>query len=578
MKRMIKLHKREKEKNKGKKFFKRRWVKIAVRTVIVLLLVLAVAAFVRFKLSRRAQPAEVQTTSEVIRGDIYVSVTGSGTVSPIESYTLSPLITGKILECGFDKGESVQEGDILYRFEDTEIQAKIKAAENAVKSARLDVLRAEKNIEDAKEDIKEAKEDISEVEERMEKLTVKAPISGMVEDFDAKEGDKLSGSLCKITDYNDISATVMFNAAQYGRINVGDRVSVGIARLMTSVGGYVSKKYTAPRAAADGSVMYAVKIQLDDGLNIAAGTTVSVSVHTAEGEVECPSAGTVVYAEPKDVTLEEGGEVVSVRAESGNYVEKGAVLAVLKSESLETELKNANKAYQNNIDALSNAQDAYENSLSALENAQSDLETTKKEAENYTIISPVTGVVLEKYYKAGDTYGNDDEKRLMVVADMSKMVFSINVDELDISSLSEGQAVSVTADALPGEFMSGTVTSVSGIGNSENGVTGYPVEITIDEPGKLMSGMNVTAEISVGSAEGVLLAPASAIFQTDGIYFASVVTESADGTLETAQTEISVGLHNSEFYEILSGLDEGDILSDSGIAPDTGNDEYYYYG
>lgn len=166
----------------------------------------------------------------------------------------------------------------------------------------------------------------------------------------------------------------------------------------------------------------------------------------------------------------------------------------------------------------------------------------------------------------------------MVVADMSKMVFSINIDELDISGIKEGQDVTVTADALPGEIMMGKVTSVSRIGNSENGITGYPVEITIDEPGELMSGMNVTAEIAVGSVSDVVLAPASAIFQMDGIYYATVISTAEDGSEEEIQTEVSVGLHNNEFYEIISGLSEGDILRDSGIGSDMGGEGYMYYG
>lgn len=563
---------------KKTKFFKRRGVKITIRVLLSALVILGIVMFVRLKTGRKSEPVEAQTTSEVTRGDIYVTVTGSGTVSPIESYTLSPLITGKILECGYDKGESVEEGAVLYRFEDTEAQAKIKNAENSVKAAQLSLQRAEDAVRRAEKNIEDAKEDIEDIKKRMEKLTVKAPISGMVEELTAKEGSKVSGVLCRILDYNDISADVSFNTVQFGRIKTGDKASVGIAKLMTTVEGSVVKKYTAPHSGADGSVMYTVKVKLNKGLNLAAGTNVSVTVHTDSGDEESPSVGTLVYAEPQAVEAEESGEAVVINAENGNYVEKGSVIAVLKSEALEKELENANDAYRGSIDALQDAKDSREGAQSSLENAEAELETVKKAAEDYVLTSPVTGVVLEKYYKAGDTYGNEDEKRLMVVADMSKMVFSINIDELDISGISEGQQVTVTADALPGEVIMGTVTSVSRIGNSENGITGYPVEVTIDEPGNLMSGMNVTAEIDAGSASGVILAPASAIFQTDGLYYATVVATAPDGSEEEIQTMVTVGLHNNEFYEITSGLSEGDILRDSGIGADMGGNEYMYYG
>lgn len=125
----IKIKTKDGTGRKKPKFFKRRVVKNTIRILLLAVLIFGIVMFVKFKIGRRSVPVEVQTTSEVTRGDLSVTVTGSGTVLPIESYTLSPLITGTITECGYDKGESVEEGAVLYRFEDTEVQSKIKTAE-----------------------------------------------------------------------------------------------------------------------------------------------------------------------------------------------------------------------------------------------------------------------------------------------------------------------------------------------------------------------------------------------------------------------------------------------------------------
>ncbi len=562
-----------------------------IKIVPALLLIAGIVLFVRFKTGRKEQGEEVQTTSTVTMGGFDTTVTGTGTVKPIDSYTLSPLIEGKILECPFDEGDAISEGDLLYRFEDSEAQAKIKSAQSALNSAQRGMESADKTIEQAKKGITRAqntiedrKKDISDIEERIGKLTVKAPVSGMIEELKAEKGDNVSGVLCSIVDYSDISMTVSFNKQQFDAISVGDRASVGISSLMASVGGKVEKKYTAPRTGANGAIMYAVKIAIDKGVNLAEGTTASVTVHTASGDVQCPTKGTAVYAQPKEVVLEEGGEIISLLAEDGNHVEKGTVIAKLKSESLETELKNAKEAYQDAIDALKDAEDSYENALAAkdsqadsVETAQAELDTALKAAEDYVITSPISGVVLEKHYKTGDTFGNDENKVLMVIADMSKMTFSINVDELDVSNVWVDQEVNIMCDALPGESIMGRVTKVSKIGSGENGVTGYPAEIIIDEPGNLMSGMNVTATIMVGSVSDVLVAPASAIFLIDGSYYATIVTVGEDGNETETQTEVKVGLHNNEFFEIVEGLKEGDVLRDTGMVP-SGMDEYGMYG
>lgn len=551
-------------------------IAFAVKIAAAVLLVAGVVLFVRFKMGRKEQTVEAQTTSLVGVGSFDVVITGSGTVQPIESYTFSPLIEGKILECPFNKGDMVEEGDLLYRFEDSEAQSKIKAAQSTLNSAQRGVESAEKSVVKAEQRIEDAKEEIADIEERMKKLTITASVSGMVEELDVKVGDSVSGTLCKILDYNDISVTVAFNAVQYAALEKGDRATVGIPQLMTTVGGSVEKKYTAPHAGANGTIMYSVKIAVDEGVSLAAGTTASVTVHTDSGDVTAPTSGTIAYSDPQNVAAEEAGEITALLTEEGDYVEKGEVIAYLKSESLETELENAREALEDAKDDLEDVKAARDNQYDSVEAARSELESVMKAAEDYVITSPISGVILEKNYKTGDTYSSDSsEKTLMVVADMSQMVFTMNIDELDIANIVQGQSVNVYADALPGEMMSGVITSLSNVGNSESGVTGYPIEITIDDPMDLMSGMNVTAEIVAGSVVDAIVAPASAIFMVDGMYYATKVETDEAGVETDVQVQVSVGLANGEFYEITDGLSEGDVIRDSGIIS-TSDDMYYY--
>ena len=594
------------EQEKSAKRFKRKktvkkWIKRVIGIILLLALIGGIIWFVKFKNSRKETEAPVQTTSVVTRGSIDSRITGSGTVQPIESYTLTSLIEGKILASPYDEGDLVNEGDVLYRFDDTEAQTRIQKAQSALRIAQNEasdaakesaraveteaknVQSAQRGVEKAERALEDAREEVDKINERMGSLVVRAPISGEIEELSARPGDDVSGVLCTVADYGDISTPVSFNGVQIQQINVGDRVSVGVPSLMASVGGVVEKKFSTPHPASNGTIMYSVKIKIDGGSVLASGTNVSVTVHTSSGDVECPSSGLIVYAEPEEVKLEEAGEVVEILTENGRTVSAGAVIARLRSDSLEKELENAQTALEDARIALRDANDALKNanedyadaveklnseiSNDAVKDAQTELDNAVKAAEDYVIKSPVTGVVLEKHYKAGDNYGSDNsEKNLMVVADMTTMVFTINVDELDIANIQVGQSVNIMADALPADFFMGTVTNASKIGSAENGVSAYPVEITVTEPGNLMSGMNVTAEIVVGFADDVLIAPASAVFMMGGQYFATVVTTAGDGTETEEQVPVTVGLHNESFYEIVDGLNEGDVLRDSGIS------------
>lgn len=638
------------EQEKAAKKFRRKkrikkWAKRVIGIILLLALAVGIAWFVKFKRSRQETAAPAQTTSTVTRGSFDSRVTGSGTVQPIESYTLTSLIEGKITYSPFDEGDQVNEGDILYRFDDTEAQTAIQeaqsalrraqkdaedsrtqrekqikesakaietaqkaveTAEKAVTTAQKDVESAEKDIASAEREVNNAQKAIAKTNERIAKLTITAPISGVVDGLTASVGDDVSGTLCRIIDYDDISTTVSFNSVQIQQISEGDRVTVGVASLMSSVGGYVEKKYNAAQASANGTVMYAVKIKIDRGTRLAAGTNVSVTVHTAYGDVESPGSGAVSYPEPKEVLIPEAGELTMLAAENGNTVAAGAVIARVHSDALDSQIEADSNTYQSALDTLESRRDALQDRLDAVQerkdavedsreavadaqedyndllkeeaieddavkSAQTQLDNAIKKAEDYVIKSPVTGIVLEKHFKAGDTYGSDSSnKTLMVVADMTTMIFNINVDELDISNIKLGQTVNITADALPGQMFQGEITKASKIGSGESGVTGYPVEISITEPGELMSGMNVTAEIVVGSVEDVLIAPASAIFMIDGMYFATVVTPSDDPEApeQEEQVQVNVGLHNESLYEIVDGLNEGDVLRDSGLGSD----------
>lgn len=135
-----------------------------------------------------------------------------------------------------------------------------------------------------------------------------------------------------------------------------------------------------------------------------------------------------------------------------------------------------------------------QSSALSLENAEISLADSYDALNDYNITAPISGTVIQKDYKAGDTL-DSNKTSLAVVADMSSLTFTMQIDELDVQELSEGQRVVVTADAVEGKSFDGVITSIGIIGTSSSGVTTYPVEVVIEEYEGLLPGMNVTAEI-----------------------------------------------------------------------------------
>ena len=106
------------------------------------------------------------------------------------------------------------------------------------------------------------------------------------------------------------------------------------------------------------------------------------------------------------------GTVQSVNVRNGSTVESGQVVATLKS------------------DGSGSSKEGRELDIASCELA---LEQANKELEKYKIAAPIDGTILVKNAKIGDNVNaNQTDKPLMVIADMSKMKFNIEVDELEI--------------------------------------------------------------------------------------------------------------------------------------------------
>ena len=149
------------------------------------------------------------------------------------------------------------------------------------------------------------------------------------------------------------------------------------------------------------------------------------------------------------------------------------------------------------------------------------LDNAKDTLDDYTITAPIDGTIVTKNKKAGDNMMSGtsaaESNSMADIYDLSSLKFQLSVDETEVDKVKVGQSVSVTADAVEGEFV-GEVTKVGIDGTSSNGVTTYPVDVEIKKYGTLLPGMNITAEIVVEEATGVLSIPVSAVQRGSVVY------------------------------------------------------------
>ncbi len=127
---------------------------------------------------------------------------------------------------------------------------------------------------------------------------------------------------------------------------------------------------------------------------------------------------------------------------------------------------------------------------------------------------------------------------------------------MTLCSVQVGAAVTVTLDSLPDQEFEGTVEYISGMGKDESGVSNFEVSITVKANADVRPGMQARAYINAGSASDVLLVPVEAVFTEEKVDKVEVMND--DGTISVVAIE--VGLTNSRFAEVRSGLEEGQLV------------------
>ena len=483
------------------------------RIVIVLIVVLAVllGGFFLYKkktTSQKRQGDQSVSTATVKRTDISSELTASSALSPKDTYEVTSLVEGEVIEANFEEGDVVEKGQVLYRIDASSMDSDLSSAETS--------------LQRAKESAQTAQSDYAEETARIAGNTYRSTASGYVKTLYIKEGDKVNNGT-KIADLYDDSVmkiTVPFLSGEAAEINVGDEAAVILEDTGEQISGTVTVVSSMEETLSGGRLVKNVTVEVSNPGGLTTDTAASVKV---DGFV-CSAEGTFAAKTETTLSVEISGnkslEIENLLIHEGSYVEKNSELFQVTAKTAEEYLKEF--------------KDAVESADDNLENAENKLSNTQDSVDDYTITAPISGTVITKNAKVGDKISKSSSgtTTMAVIYDLSTMTLEMSVDELDVSSVKVGQSVEITADAVEGETFTGTVTNVSLQSSYSNGVTNYPVTVTLDDTGSLLPGMNVDAKIILDSSENALVIPDSALMRGNRVY----VKKSSDST-ENADTQ-----------------------------------------
>jgi HlyD family secretion protein len=153
-------------------------------------------------------------------------------------------------------------------------------------------------------------------------------------------------------------------------------------------------------------------------------------------------------------------------------------------------------------------------SKSALLSAQADLEEATVNLGYTTIRSPVKGIILDRRINIGQTVvaSLNAPSLFLIAKDLSRMEIWSSVNETDIGSIHEGQAVRFTVGAFPNEGFQGRVSQIRLNASMSQNVVTYTVVVAVDNSsGKLLPYLTARLQFEVESRHGVLLVPNAAL-------------------------------------------------------------------
>ncbi len=273
-------------------------------------------------------------------------------------------------------------------------------------------------------------------------------------------------------------------------------------------------------------------------------------------------AGSQVDLQPQ--IAGDGLDITAVKVENNEEVKKDQVIAILDSSEAQKKSQEAELSYKSAAIKLKQTErrfrtktkdDKYARQLEENSLAQSKISLNKayEDLQDYIIKAPFDGTVTGLNVEAGDSISRSDVLASVITDDV-KAIISLN--EVDAAKVKVGNKASLTFDALDGVTAEGEVNKIDTIGEVEQGVVTYDVEISFDSPSEFLKpGMSVSVEIEIEKVEDVIVIPIDAVKTGRGDK-SIVFIENENG--ERQRQEVETGLSDDVTIEIKSGITEGE--------------------
>ena len=480
------------------------------------------------------------------RGDLAVSVSGSGTLTPVTSSDLGYGQNGTLLEVNVQAGDQVQAGDILARLKTDKTPAEHQAE---LASATLAVVQAQQAVDQLKSNAElEAAQALNSVENYQAAL----------EDLKHPEAQQ-AAAMQAVAQAEQAVATAKMNLYILQSMPSQEAVAVANASLLFKQKTYAETQKSIARlenqikSASDETIRDRLETQL-----------IRTRIDLAKQKIEVDNAAYKLanMGAPPDPDLlrQAHDQLATSQAELAQAqralktAQAGPSLADLAQ--VLAQLHEAQITWERLKDGPNPT--ALEQAETQLAQAQASLALLQQEQLVVDLQAPYNGTILSVNARPG---GRVTSGTMITLADLNQAIVQVSVDETDLPGIQASMEAQIAFDALPGDAYSGKVIridpSLQRFGNTYAGLVIVRLDRQENARPQLPLGMNASVDIQIGRTTNAVLVPVEALQQFDN-------GEAFLGVIQGDQLEkraVTVGLMDLTMAEITSGLQAGEVVA-----------------
>ncbi len=458
------------------KFNKRKVRQAAIAGAVVVALAAGGFLLYRFLTKQDSASSEIQT-QPVQYGTIQSKVTGSGNAKAKESAAITLTAGGTVQEVFVSPGDTVTAGQPLYTIFSQEAQDQVTQAQTQVDNLNKEMSAL---LEDANN------------------LTVRAPFAGKlinVKEFQPDQEVAKETAVATLVNDKKLKLSLYFSYAYENQIHTGQSVQVSIPTVMGTYTGTVEKINKVRFISPEGAVHFEAVLVFDNPGTLTAGMDASATLTASDGSAIYPyENGKTEYYETREIVTKAAGPVVS----QGNLmdyadVSAGEALLTLGSSTINETIMSKQKE---------------------IDEAQKKLADAQKGLADFNAVSPIDGSVTSCTLTPGAEVKSGDT--VVTISNTTNMVVDITVDDRNIAFVQPGLTVELSD--WNGNTFIGTVTAINmGAAESQNGMTNYPVTLTVDnQDGSLLAGMYLDYSFVASQSDDCMMVPMQSVKNIPG--------------------------------------------------------------